>query len=185
MINKQSPKFNLNNNFFKDKILIQQTLKIIEKFLMVHIKNQVDNGAEIIQIFDSWAGLLDEKDLDFYVYKPTHTLVRFIKSLKIPAICFPRGVKDYKKYCEIVKPDVICIDYEVSPSKIEKEITIPVQGGMDPKILLTDKETLKKEIFKYLDIFKNHPYIFNLGHGVLPQTDPNLMEYLVKTVKNY
>ena len=70
MINKQSPKFNLNNNFFKDKILIQQTLKIIEKFLMVHIKNQVDNGAEIIQIFDSWAGLLDEKDLDFYVYKP-------------------------------------------------------------------------------------------------------------------
>ena len=56
---------------------------------------------------------------------------------------------------------------------------------MDPKILLTDKETLKKEIFKYLDIFKNHPYIFNLGHGVLPQTDPNLMEYLVKTVKNY
>ena len=185
MINKQSPKFNLNNNFFKDKILIQQTLKIIEKFLMVHIKNQVDNGAEIIQIFDSWAGLLDEKDLDFYVYKPTHTLVRFIKSLKIPAICFPRGVKDYKKYCEIVKPDVICIDYEVSPSKIEKEITIPVQGGMYPKILLTDKETLKKEIFKYLDIFKNHPYIFNLGHGVLPQTDPNLMEYLVKTVKNY
>ena len=185
MINKQSPKFNLNNNFFKDKILIQQTLKIIEKFLMVHIKNQVDNGAEIIQIFDSWAGLLDEKDLDFYVYKPTHTLVRFIKSLKIPVICFPRGVKDYKKYCEIVKPDVICIDYDVSPSKIEKEITIPVQGGMDPKILLTDKETLKKEIFKYLDIFKNHPYIFNLGHGVLPQTDPNLMEYLVKTVKNY
>ena len=185
MINKQSPKFNLNNNFFKDKILIQQTLKIIEKFLMVHIKNQVDNGAEIIQIFDSWAGLLDEKDIDFYVYKPTHTLVRFINSLKIPAICFPRGVKDYKKYCEIVKPDVICIDYDVSPSKIEKEITIPVQGGMDPKILLTDKETLKKEIFKYLDIFKNHPYIFNLGHGVLPETDPNLMEYLVKTVKNY
>ena len=185
MINKQSPKLNLNNNFFKDKILIQQTLKIIEKFLMVHIKNQVDNGAEIIQIFDSWAGLLHEKDLDFYVYNPTHTLVRFMKSLKIPVICFPRGVKDYKKYCEIIKPDVICIDYDVSPSKIEKEITIPVQGGMDPKILLTDKETLKKEIFKYLDIFKNHPYIFNLGHGVLPQTDPNLMEYLVKTVKNY
>ena len=80
---------------------------------------------------------------------------------------------------------MICIDYDVSPSKIEKEITIPVQGGMDPKILLTDKENLKKEILKYLDIFKNHPYIFNLGHGVLPETDPNLMEYLVKTVKNY
>ena len=80
---------------------------------------------------------------------------------------------------------MICIDYNVNPLRIEKEISIPVQGGMDPKILLTDKENLKKEAEKYLDIFKNHPYIFNLGHGVLPETDPNLMDYLVKTVKNY
>ena len=185
MINKQSPKLSLNNDFFKDKALIQQTLKIIEKFLMVHIKNQINNGAEIIQIFDSWAGLLSDKDLDFYVYNPTHSLVSFVKSLKIPVICFPRNIKNYKKYCEIVKPDVICIDYNVDPVRIEKEISIPVQGGMDPKILLTDKENLKKEAEKYLDIFKNHPYIFNLGHGVLPETDPNLMDYLVKTVKNY
>ena len=68
---------------------------------------------------------------------------------------------------------------------IEKEIKIPVQGGLDPKILLTDKENLKKEAKKYLDIFKEHPYIFNLGHGVLPETDPNMMDYLVKTVKDY
>ena len=56
---------------------------------------------------------------------------------------------------------------------------------MDPKILLTDKENLKKETMKYLNIFKNHPYIFNLGHGVLPETDPNMMDYLVKMVKDY
>ena len=56
---------------------------------------------------------------------------------------------------------------------------------MDPKILLTDKEKLKKEAKRYLDIFKDHPYIFNLGHGVLPETDPEMMDYLVKTVKNY
>ena len=100
-------------------------------------------------------------------------------------ICFPRGIKNYKKYCEIVKPDAICIDYEVDPIKIEKEIKIPVQGGMDPKVLLTDKENLKKETIKYLDIFKDHPYIFNLGHGILPETDPSMMDYLVKIIKNY
>ena len=122
---------------------------------------------------------------DFYIYNPTCSLVEFTKSLNVPVICFPRGIKDYKKYCEIVKPDVICIDYEVDPIKIEKEIDIPIQGGMNPKILLTDKESLKKETTKYLDIFKDHPYIFNLGHGVLPETDPNMMDYLVKTVKNY
>ena len=58
----------------------------------------------------------------------------------------------------------------VDPKLIEKEIKIPVQGGLDPKILLTDKENLKKEAKNYLDIFKEHPYIFNLGHGVLPET---------------
>ena len=66
-----------------------------------------------------------------------------------------------------------------------KEINIPVQGGLDPKILLTDKENLKKQTLKYLEIFKDHPYIFNLGHGVLPETDPNMFEYMVNTVKNY
>ncbi len=185
ILNKQSPKIKLEKSFFINHFLIEQTLKIIVKFLKIHIKNQINNGAEIIQIFDSWAGLLEDKDLDFYIYNPTYSLVEFTKSLDVPVICFPRGIKDYKKYCEIIKPDAICIDYEVDPIKIEKEINIPVQGGMHPKILLTDRENLKKETIKYLDIFKDHPYIFNLGHGVLPETDPNMMDYLVKTVKNY
>ena len=185
MINKQSPKIKLIDNFFSDKSLITQTMKILEKFLKVHIKNQIENGAEIIQIFDSWAGLLEEKNLQNFIYNPTLPLVEFIKSLNIPVICFPRGIKNYKTYCDIIKPDAICIDYEVDPNKIRKEINIPVQGGMDPKVLLTDKENLKKETKRYLDIFKDHPYIFNLGHGVLPETDPNMMDYLVKTVKDY
>ena len=185
ILNKQSPKIKLEENFFNNRLLIEQTLKIIVKFLKVHIKNQINNGAEIIQIFDSWAGLLEDKDLDFYIYNPTFSLVEFTKSLNVPVICFPRGIKDYKKYCEIVKPDAICIDYEVDPIKIAKEINIPVQGGMNPKTLLTDRENLKKETIKHLDIFKDHPYIFNLGHGVLPETDPNMMDYLVKIVKNY
>ena len=185
MINKQSPKLKLKENFFKDNFLINRILIILEKFLKTHIKNQIDNGAEVIQIFDSWAGLLDEDDLPNFVYIPTLNLVEYVKSLGIPVICFPKGVKNYKNYCDIVKPDVICIDYEIDPIKISKEIKIPVQGGMDPKILLTDKENLKKEAKRYLDIFKDHPYIFNLGHGILPETNPNMMDYLVKTVKDY
>ena len=185
MINQQSPKKNLKKDFFKDEFLINRILLIIEKFLKVHIKNQIDNGANIIQIFDSWAGLLEEKDLPNYIYTPTLNLVNYVKSLDIPVICFPREIKNYKEFCDIVKPDAVSIDYNVDPKKILKDIKIPIQGGLDPKILLTDKETLKKEASKYLDIFKDHPYIFNLGHGVLPETDPNMFEYLVKTVKNY
>ena len=185
MINKQSPKLSLKKDFFSDKDMIDKLFLLLDKFLKVHIKNQIESGAQIIQIFDSWAGLLDEKDLPKFIYNPTFSLVEYVKTLNIPVICFPRGIKNYKAYCEIVKPDAICIDYEVDPIKIEKEIKIPVQGGMDPKVLLTDKDSLKKEALKYLDIFKDHPYIFNLGHGVLPDTNPNMMDYLVKTVKDY
>ena len=185
MINKKSPKLNLNENFYEDKSLIDKTLRVLDKFLKIHIKNQIDSGAQIIQIFDSWAGLLKEKDLPYYVYDPTLSLVDYIKSLNVPVICFPRGIKNYKNFCEIIKPDTVCIDYEVDPARIYKEIKIPIQGGMDPKALLSNKANLKKEATKYLDIFKDHPYIFNLGHGVLPETDPNMMDYLVKIVRDY
>ena len=185
MINQQSPKKNLKKDFFKDKFLINKILSIIEKFLKIHIKNQVDNGADVIQIFDSWAGLLEEKDLPNYIYTPTLNLVNYVKSLNVPVICFPREIKNYKEFCDIVRPDVISIDYNVNPKEIIKNIKIPVQGGLDPKVLLTDEETLKKEAKKYLDIFKDHPYIFNLGHGVLPETNPDTMDYLVKMVKDY
>ena len=185
MINQQSPKKELKKDFFKNQSLIKKTFIIIEKFLKLHIKNQIDNGANVIQIFDSWAGLLEEKDLPSYVYIPTLNLVNYVKSLNVPVICFPREIKNYKEFCEIVKPDAVNIDYNVDPKKIIKNIKIPIQGGLDPKILLTNKETLKKEALKYLNIFKDHPYIFNLGHGVLPETNPNMMDYLVKIVKDY
>ena len=185
MINQQSPKKSLKKNFFKDEFLINRILLIIEKFLKVHIKNQIDNGANVIQIFDSWAGLLNEKDLPNYIYSPTLNLVNFVKSLNVPVICFPREIKNYREFCEIVKPDAINIDYNVDPRDIARDIKIPVQGGLDPKTLLTDKETLKKEATKYLEIFKDHPYVFNLGHGVLPETNPEMVEYLVQIVKDY
>ncbi|MDB9794850.1 uroporphyrinogen decarboxylase [bacterium] len=185
MINKHSPKKELVKDFFKDEFLINRILIILEKFLKLHIDQQIKNGATVIQIFDSWAGLLEEKDLPNYVYIPTLSLVDYVKSLNIPVICFPRGIKNYKNYCDIVKPDAINIDYDIDPVSICKEIKIPVQGGLDPKILLTDKVNLKKETLKYLNTFKDHPYIFNLGHGVLPETDPDMVEYLVKTVKDY
>ena len=185
MINQQSPKKNLKQDFFKDNNLIKNILLVLEKFLKIHIKNQIENGANVIQIFDSWAGLLEEKDLPNYIYSPTLNLVNYVKSLKIPVICFPREIKNYKEYCEIVKPDAISIDYNMNPKDVLKDIQIPIQGGLDPKILLTDKETLKKEAIKYLDIFKDHPYIFNLGHGILPETNPEMVECLVSTVKNY
>ena len=184
MINRSSPKNGLSKNFFNDHSILKILLESVEKFLKLHIYNQVNAGANVIQIFDSWAGLLEDKIPD-YIYKPTFSIVEYVKKLGVPIICFPREIKDYKNYCNIVKPDAINIDYNVDPISIQKEIKIPIQGGMDPKTLLTDKENLKRETKRYLDVFKDHPYTFNLGHGVLPETDPNMVDYLVKMVKDY
>tara|TARA_B100001778_G_scaffold30623_1_gene22164 strand:- start:149 stop:1153 length:1005 start_codon:yes stop_codon:yes gene_type:complete len=185
MINQISPKKELKKDFFDDQILIEKLLTVIVKFLKLHIKNQINSGATIIQIFDSWAGLVEEKKLDFLIYKPTLDLVNFVKSLNVPVICFPREIKDYKKFVNNVKPDVVNIDYSVDPKEIVKNIEIPVQGGLDPKVLLTDRDNVKKNAIKYMEIFRDHPYIFNLGHGVLPETNPDMVKYLVNTVKDF
>jgi len=184
MINKMSPKKNLYENFFKDKLLINKLLIIIEKFLKIHIENQIKAGATIIQIFDSWAGLLKD-NISEYIYEPTLNLVNHVKNLGVPVICFPRGIRDYKKFCDAVSPDMVNIDYDVDPKKIIKEIKIPIQGGLDPTILLKDKEILKKEAEKYLNIFKDHPYVFNLGHGILPETKTEMVSELINIVRNY
>jgi len=184
MINKISPKKNLFENFYNDKLLINKLLIIIERFLKIHIENQVKAGATIIQIFDSWAGLLKD-NISKYIYNPTLNLVNHVKKLGVPVICFPRGISEYKVFCDVINPDMINIDYDVDPKKIIKEIKIPIQGGLNPKILLTDKETLKKETEKYLDIFKDHPYVFNLGHGILPETKIEMVNELINIVRNY
>ena len=185
MLNQKSPKNEDIELNLKDKKFIEDLLEIIVRFLKIHINNQIESGATIIQIFDSWAGLLNKKDYDKYIYNPTKDLVNFVKSKKTPVICFPKGINDYKNYVSLVKPDVISIDYDVDPKKISESIDITVQGGLNPNFLIGDKEELKTNVKKYLDIFKDKPYIFNLGHGVLPNTDPSMVDYLVKFVKNY
>ncbi len=187
MLNKESPKNNFNfNKINKDKYLNNKLLKKIEETICLHVDKQIEFGANIIQIFDSWAGLLPKDELPNYCYTPTLKVVEHIKSKKIPVICFPKGIKDnYIDFCSIVKPDCISIDYEIDPKSIKDKLNgTPIQGGLDPKILLTNKEKIKENVENYLNIFKDYPYIFNLGHGVLPETKPETIEYLIKIVRD-
>jgi uroporphyrinogen decarboxylase len=187
MINKKSPKKNFNiNDIFKDKFLVNKLLLKLEEFICLHIDKQIEAGANIIQIFDSWAGLLSEKDLPNYCYMPNLKIANHVKKRGVPVICFPRGIKkeNYVDFCSIINPSAISIDYNIDAEWIKNKINnIPIQGGMDPKILLTTKENIKKKVNKYLDIFYGYPYIFNLGHGVLPDTDPSMIEFVVNIIR--
>ena len=184
MLNRKSPKEGNFTVFPKDKY-INNILMKLDEFLKIHIEAQIKSGASIIQIFDSWAGLLPEKDLDYFVYKPIKSLVDFIRQKETISICFPRNINSYKKFVDKVNPDIISIDYNVDPSIIRDTIDIPVQGGLDPKILLQNKEIVRNEVTKYLKTFDKKRYIFNLGHGVLPDTNPVMVKYLVDIVRNF
>ena len=173
----------LNKKRKEIKIVINKLTEV----LCAHIKNQVNAGADTIQIFDSWAGLIPEELLNEYCYEPNKKLVVFCKNNKIPVICFPKGLKKrYLDFVNIVKPDGINIDYELNPEWARKNLDkVCIQGGMDPKILLQDKKIILETAEEYLKIFKNFPYIFNLGHGILPSTDPIKIEQLVRYVRNH
>jgi len=186
ILNKESPKKNFNSDrIIKNEEKIKKLMSKIESIIYLHLKKQIEAGADTIQIFDSWAGLLPQDKIQNYCFEPTRRIVSRLKKLGKPVICFPRGInKKYEEFCKVVKPDCISIDYDVEPSWILKKASgIPIQGGLDPKLLLGPIEELKKSIKKYISTFSNYPYIFNLGHGVLPETKPETIDFVVKFIR--
>jgi uroporphyrinogen decarboxylase len=166
---------------------INLILDEINEYLIIHIEKQIKAGADVVQIFDSWAGLIKPEDFINYCIIPNTKLVKFCKSKNIPVICFPRGIgENYKRFNEMVKPDGLNIDYEVDPMWVKKNLkNVVIQGGLDPQILLNSEEEIMNSTRRYLDVFKDLPYVFNLGHGLLPSTDPDKVEKLIKFYRNY
>ena len=173
--------------FFKNKINIDLILEKLIDYLCAHIEAQVKAGADIVQVFDSWAGLIPKSKINKLCYNPNLKIVNFCKSKKIPVICFPKGIKKkYLKFCNLVKPNGVNLDYDIDPNWAKRNLTkVVIQGGMNPRMLLKSDKQLFKEAKKYLDIFKNVPYIFNLGHGIIPGTKINKIEKLINFIRKY
>ena len=159
----------------------------LNDYLCIHIENQIKAGADVIQIFDSWAGLIGPADFSKYCIIPNLKIVEFCKSRKIPVICFPRGIGNkFKEFNDIVKPDGINLDYEIEPNWAKSNLkNVVIQGGLDPKVLLRSEEEIIINVKKYLDVFNKLPYVFNLGHGLLPETDPDKVKKLIKFYREY
>ncbi len=182
--NKTEVDFNKLSKKSKD---INKILNKLIKFLCVHIHNQISAGADVIQIFDSWAGLIPHNNIKDYCFIPNAKIVDFCKRKKIPNICFPKGIKEkYKDFSEMVKPDGINIDYDIDPlwAKDKLRSTV-IQGGLDPKKLLKTEEEMLEGATKYINVFRDIPYVFNLGHGLLPETDPDRVKKLIEFYRNY
>ena len=172
---------------YKKKKLVDQIIEVLENFLCIHIKNQINAGADVIQVFDSWAGLIPNENLKDYCFKPNTKITNFCKKQKIPIICFPKGIKEkYEDFNNIVRPDGINLDSEINPSWAREKLkNVVVQGGLNPNILLKTDEDIIEGATKYIQTFKEIPYVFNLGHGLLPETDPDKVSKLIKFYRNF
>ena len=164
-----------------------ELIHVLTDISIEYLKQQIDAGADVIQVFDSWAGLILPEDLPNYCYIPNLKIVNFCKEKKIPVICFPKGLnRNYKEFSSVVKPDAISFDYDVDPTWIKENLTdVVLQGGLDPKLLLSSEEKILDGAKRYIDTFKGLPYIFNLGHGLLPETDPDKVDKLIKFYREY
>ncbi len=164
---------------------IKLTLDKLNDYLCLHIDSQMKSGADAVQIFDSWAGMLPEEKINDFCFEPNAKIVNFCKKNNYPVICFPKGINNnYKKFNEIVKPNGIGIDFNVDPEWIRFNLKdVCIQGGMNPRTLLLDDDSIYREAEKYIKTFKDYPYIFNLGHGLLPETNPDKVKKLINFIR--
>ena len=185
-LKKADNSFNFDK-YNKYKTEIYQILLELNNYLCAHIENQINAGADVVQIFDSWAGLIPEKDINNFCYIPNKRIVDFCKSKKIATICFPKGLKEnYKAFNDLVKPDGINLDAELDPLWARDNLRdVVFQGGLDPKVLFKTDEDILEAATKYVKTFKDIPYVFNLGHGLLPETDPDKVKMLINFYRSF
>jgi len=167
----------------------RKLIDIITEKTIEYLSGQIDAGAEVIQLFDSWSGVLNDVQYDDFVIKPT---IKIIKALKakyphIPVIGFPRGSGyNYEKYITLTGIDGVSVDQFTPISEMNKwQKNVVVQGNLDPVILLGDKKNIANAVDKILFGMDDKNFIFNLGHGILPTTPVENVEYLVNYVRNY
>ena len=188
MINRGSPRKNKKFlvNVKKEEIL--KILKRLENLIYIHCKEQIRAGADVIQLFDSWSGLIEKNNLKQFCINPNKNIVKKIKR-EFPntgVVCFPKGInKNINVFIKEVRPDGVNLDYDVNLHDLNLNNDVVFQGGLNPKFLLGSQQKMFKEAKRYLDFFKDRPYIFNLGHGILPQTKPENVKKLVEFVRGY
>jgi uroporphyrinogen decarboxylase len=160
----------------------------IEEVTLDYLSRQVEAGAETLQLFDSWAGSLSPRQFEQWVIAPTTRLVATLRERhpNVPVIGFPKGAGGkLAAYARETKIDALGLDETVDPVWAAKELPqdLPLQGNLDPLALITGGEQLEAGVKRILDAFAGRPHIFNLGHGILPDTPIAHVERLLAQVK--
>ncbi|HEV2746797.1 MAG TPA: uroporphyrinogen decarboxylase [Allosphingosinicella sp.] len=153
-----------------------------------YLCGQIDAGVEAVQLFDSWAGSLAPAQFEQWVIAPTAQLVQALKSRhpEVPIIGFPKGAGGkLSAYARETGVDAIGLDETVDPKWAAAELPpgLPVQGNLDPLALIAGDDALEKAVRRIISAFEDRPHVFNLGHGILPDTPIAHVEQLLRLVR--
>jgi uroporphyrinogen decarboxylase len=168
--------------------------KLIEKFVqanIIYLKNQIKSGAEVVQIFDSWSGILSDELFIKFCIEPTKKIVEGIRTdyPDIPVIGFPKGSPfSYYDYAIETGINAISVDSNI-PLEFLKPITQAgkiIQGNLDPAIVMTENQAIiEKEVRKIINYFDQKPFVFNLGHGMLQYAKASNVEKIIEVIRAY
>ncbi len=163
-------------------------LDLLVEASSIYLIGQVNAGARALQIFDSWAGALADNDFEAYAIKPTARIVKKVKAVhpNVPIIGFPRGSSpQYEEYVAKTGVDALGCD-TAAPLKTMAAMQgkLTVQGNLDPLLLLAGGDAMERRVKAILNALSQKPYVFNLGHGILPETPVENVERLIRLVRS-
>lgn len=174
---------------YENRALFEAILERLIESTIDYLSAQIDAGAEVVKIFDSWAGSLQGEDFNRYALQPARVITEELKRRHpgIPVIAFPRQAGDkYIGFHAETGADCVAVDDSVSPEWVAKHVQPGgcVQGNLASRHMVTGGQELVDETRKVVDALRNGPHIFNLGHGITPDADPENVQLMIDTVRS-
>lgn len=172
-----------------DRATFQGIIDLLTESTILYLSEQINAGAEVVKIFDSWAGSLEGQDFVDFAIKPAARITKALKALHpdVPVIAFPRGAGErYAGLHAAIGADCIALDDGVTPEWAAAHVQTGgcVQGNLASSHMVTGGETLVQETRRVVDAFSKGPHIFNLGHGITPDADPENVQLMIDTIRN-
>jgi uroporphyrinogen decarboxylase len=173
---------------YRDPMAFAEIIEAVADMTVDYLSGQVAAGVEAVQLFDSWAGSLSPAQFERWVIAPNARIVSAFKARHpdVPVIGFPKGAGGkLPAYARETGVDALGLDETVSPEWAAAELPklLPVQGNLDPLALIAGGEALESAVRRIISAFEDRPHVFNLGHGILPDTPIAHVEHLLKLVR--
>jgi uroporphyrinogen decarboxylase len=171
-----------------DNALFEAVMERLTLTTIEYLSKQIEAGAEVVKLFDSWAGSLKGEDFQKYALEPARQIIAELKSRHpgIPIIAFPREAGDnYIGFAKATGADCVAVDNSVSPEWAAEHVQVDgcVQGNLASSHMVTGGQALIDETRRVVKAFSGGPHIFNLGHGITPDADPENVQLMIDTVR--